>query len=155
MSLLLLRECAEEESALGWHEALLAEEWTGRGVKSLLHNLSQRYWTHLPLLSPFPTQGKLVHSWHPKCFEHSVLPVFLFHSGISFQPNLSIPFRPISPAQVPPTSCAHPTRIPIITCSPSSYTAMTSQIDLAISLSNLALSHIFLWLIVLFFSLSQ
>lgn len=42
MSLPLLRGCAEEESALWWHEELLAEEWIGREIKYLLYKLSPR-----------------------------------------------------------------------------------------------------------------
>ena len=144
MSLLQPQGCAEEESALWWHEELLAEEWTGREIKYLLYVITDILNTEAS--STANSQSKLVHSWRPKCHERPVpfhSSVSVSHPGITFQPNLSIlPFLLAQLKYPPPTSCVHLTPIPVLIPSPSSYTAMTSQIDLAISISNLALLYI-------------
>ena len=87
MSLLRPQGCAEEESALWWHEELLAEEWIGREIKYLLYIITDILNTEAS--STAISQGKLVHSWHPLCHEHPV-PV----SQVFLSPTLELPFNP-------------------------------------------------------------
>lgn len=71
--------------------------------------------------------------------------VSVYHPGITFQPNLSIlPFLLAQLKYPLPNLLYPPNPHPCSHSLPSSYTAMTSQIDLAISISNLALLYIFL-----------
>lgn len=140
MSLPLLRGCVEEESALWWHGELLAEEWTGSKIKYLLYKLSLRIlrtWTPLTT-TPLEQTSILRVPRMPWARCLCVSRVSFSHFGISSQPSLS---RVLSFLLAQLKSLPPPVPTPLHPCNhslPDPYTAMTSHIDLAVSISNLA-----------------